>query len=105
MAKTERILITNDSDKQLLILLEPWGEDYTLLAKEEVEIVARDCREDFYFNVVYYNDFVAVYAEGGKGDEYPRVYKKGVELKCGYNREFSPDSFHHDDILEAGELE
>jgi hypothetical protein len=105
MAKTERILITNDSDKPLLISLEPWGEDYTLVSKEEVEIIAGNCGEDFYFNVVYYNDFVAVYVEGGKGDEYPRVYSKGIELSCGYNREFSPDRFYYDDILEAGELE
>jgi len=105
MAKTEKLLITNDSDKPLLISLEPWGEDYTLLAKEEVEIIARDCRDDFHYNVVYYNDFVAVYVEGGKGDEHPGVYCQGIKLQSGYNRDFSPDNFHHDDILEAGELE
>lgn len=105
MAKTEKILISNDSDKPLLISLEPWGEDYTLMAKEEVEIIARNCQEDFHYHVVYYNDFVAIYVEGGKGDEYPRVYRKGVELNGGYNREFSPDSFHRDGILDAGELE
>ncbi|HEY8562760.1 MAG TPA: hypothetical protein VIL74_20450 [Pyrinomonadaceae bacterium] len=105
MAKNAKILISNDSERPLLISLEPWGEDYTLLAKEEVEIIAADCPDDFHYNVVYYNDFIAVYVEGGSGNEYPRVYRKGVELKCGYNREFSPDNFRRDDILEAGELE
>lgn len=105
MSKVAKISISNDSDKPLLISLEPWGEDYTLLAKEEVEIIAQDCGDDFYYSVVYYDDFVAVYAEGGRRNEYLRVYIKGIELQCGYNREFSPSGFQKDDVLEAGELE
>ncbi len=89
MNKTEKLLISNNSNKPLLISLEPWGEDYTLKLKEEVEIIADDCEKDFYYHVVYENNYVAVYAEG-KGNEYPRVYSKGVELECGYNRNLSP---------------
>ncbi len=82
--KTERILITNYSDKPLLMMLEPWGEDYTLLANEEFEIIAEDCEQDFYYNIVPTENCISVYAEG---NEYPRVYKDGVEIDCGYNRE------------------
>lgn len=105
MGKTEKILIANYSDKPLLMMLEPWGEDYTLKPKEGFEIITEDCGADFYYSVSYENAWIAVYVEGGSRNEYPRVYSKGVELECGYNRELSPESFRQDDILEAGELE
>jgi hypothetical protein len=88
--KTEKIVIRNGFENPLLLSLEPWGEDYTLLKNEEVEIVAKDCHENFYYNVCFENDYIAVWAEGGNRSEYPRIYKNGEELDCGYNREFSP---------------
>lgn len=67
-------------------MLEPWGEDYTLREDETVEIIAEDCEQDFYFHVVYEKNYIAVYAEGDHY-AYPRVFSKGVELDCGYNRD------------------
>ena len=104
MAKTEKIKLINYSNKPLLLSLEPWGEDYTLREKEEVEIIAEDCGADFHFEVVYETDYIAVYP-GGSGNEYPRVFSNGVELDCGYNRELSPVDARQDAILEADELE
>jgi len=87
--QTEKIVIDNNSDKPLTISLEPWGEDYTLRAKEAVEIITEDCGQDFHFSIVYEVDYIAVYAEGND-NEYPRVYKNGEEVECGYNRNLSP---------------
>jgi hypothetical protein len=87
-SKSVKIEISNNTKKPLLLSLEPWGEDYTLLEQEEVEIIADDCGENFHYQVVFHENFVAVWADGG--NEYPKVYKNGEELDCGYNREFSP---------------
>lgn len=89
MGKTEKMVIANYSFKPLLVMLEPWGEDYTLKPKEQFEIIAEDCETDFYYSVSYENDYVAVYAEGGSGREYPRVYSHGSEVDCGHNRELT----------------
>lgn len=89
MAKTEKLQIRNRKKDPLLLSLEPWGEDYTLLKGEDIEIIAEDCDEQFYYSVDFDEYYAAVYAEGDN-KAYPEVYKNGKELDCGYNREFSP---------------
>ena len=90
MKKTEKIVITDYSDKPLILSREPWGEDYTLKPEEKFEISGEDCGDGFYYDVCCENDYIAVWADGGKADEYPGVYSAGVELQCGYNRNLSP---------------
>ena len=83
-------MISNDFVKPLLLSLEPWGEDYTLKVNETVEIIAKDCSEDFYFHIAPKTDYWAVYAEGS-GNDYPRVYSNGIEVDCGYNRDLTDE--------------
>jgi hypothetical protein len=66
MRKAEKIVISNHSGHPLLVMLEPWGEDYTLRAEEKVEIVAENRGEGFYYTDAYEIDHVAVYAQGGE---------------------------------------
>jgi hypothetical protein len=65
--------------------LEPWGEDYTLLPDETVEVVAKDAKKSFYFHVVNIVEGVQVYAEGTCGSV--SVFHNGKLLERGYNRE------------------
>ena len=43
MRKSEKLVIFNHTETPLALSLEPWGEDYTLLEREKVEVVAEDC--------------------------------------------------------------
>lgn len=83
MNKSSKILIENRFDKPYTMMLEPWGEDYTLGMGEEFEIVVENCDADFYFAVQFNPDYVAVFIEGN-GD-YPSVFSKGEQIWCSYN--------------------
>lgn len=83
---TTRIGIINDSSNQSsrVVYVEPWGEDYTLLPGEELEIIAdSNAKEMPWFNVVESYGATSVYCENTS--EYV-VLQDGRELECGHNR-------------------
>ena len=79
-----KIIVRNYSDEPRTLYLEPWGEDYVMMPKDEFEIVEQNPNENFHFQIDF-NDDILVWAEG-QNDAYPRVYLKGEELLCGHNR-------------------
>ncbi len=84
MSKT-RIVIANDSrsKRSRLVAVEPWGNDYTLLPGEELEVVAEsDTDEMPWFIVAESNGDTAVWCE--ETDVFT-VLQGGVELECGHN--------------------
>ena len=50
-----RIVIENSTNRPRIAWVEPWGEDYTLLSKERLEIIARGDSESPWFHVVEYD--------------------------------------------------
>lgn len=68
----------------LLIMLEPWGEDYWLLVGESCEVQIEGAGEDFSYSMSIEEDHVAVYIEGGFKDVC--VMQKGSVLQCGHQR-------------------
>lgn len=84
MKQRVKVIIENDSKNFKTLYLEPWGEDYGMNPSDKFEIIENEATENFYFHIVYNQD-ILVCAEG-QNDAYPRVYKDGQELICGYNR-------------------
>ena len=63
---TTKIGIWNDQNatRSRVIYVEPWGEDYTLLPDEKLEIVADSGADDIpWFDIVESNDATQVYCE------------------------------------------
>lgn len=69
MIKNEKIVTANDADKPLCLSLEPGGDDQPPRAKEVIEIIAKDCRVDFFYSISFKDGFVAVFAKGGMSEE------------------------------------
>jgi hypothetical protein len=67
-----------------VVAVEPWGNDYTLLANEELEIVAFGDKAVPWFNVVEWEGTSQVYCEE---TNYFEVRQGGVQLECGHNRQ------------------
>ena len=80
----QRIRVSNDCATFATLWLEPWGEDYGMLAKDEFDVVASDPEEGFYFHVEYGAKAVKIYAEGDASQV--SVYHNGELLECGHNR-------------------
>ena len=69
------------------VYVEPIGEDYTLLAGEEFEIIAYGNSEPPWFHVREFGDGCQVYLEGdGNGYDFD-VMQNGKRLECGHNRQ------------------
>lgn len=84
MSSSRKIRISNDSSESITLWLEPWGEDYGMLAGDELDVVASDSDGEFYFEVVYSERKVTVYAEGSA--ESVSVFQSGKMLQCGHKR-------------------
>jgi len=85
MAKfTGKIGVSNNTKRPRIVWLEPWGEDYTLLPGEQLDIVCHDDSEQSWFHVVEHEESTQVYVEGGG---YPDVIQSGQRLACGHNRQ------------------
>lgn len=86
MSKLPKVTIENDRQKPVTLWLEPWGEDYTLVHKEKIEIRPSNPDEGFHYHLVYGDKRIWVYVEEG---EYPEVLSNGTEIYCGHNRELN----------------
>src|SRR5688572_5177211 len=91
-----RMQVHNSRGKPHTVFVEPWGEDFTLLESEMLEIVARsepcgkcvppgagDGTEVPWFAVVECPEGTQVYLEATAGYD---VLQSGKVLKCGHNR-------------------
>jgi len=75
-------------DKQpLTIYVEPLGEDYTLLAGEQLEIIATGNTEPPWFHVRQWGNDCQVYLQGDCNGTDFVVTQNGKRLECGHNRQ------------------
>ncbi len=85
-----RIVIENDTDRPRTVWVEPWGEDFTLLPKEKLEIIARNDAEQPWFQVDEFGRRCKVYLETIVNDY--EVVQSGVVIQCGHQRQVAMDA-------------
>jgi hypothetical protein len=85
-----RIRVQNSTKKPRIVWVEPWAEDFTLLAGEELEIIARSTTEQPQFYVVEWPESTQVYLEGESAAH--EVLQNGIHLECGHNRKAACDA-------------
>ena len=69
----------------ITLWIEPWGEDYTLIPHETVQVVAESCSDEFYLHWHLEEGKIIIYAEGDQGATVS-VYQEGNLLECGHHR-------------------
>jgi hypothetical protein len=82
---------SNETKSPRLIAVEPWGEDYTLLPNEELEI--RVLGTETTFHMIESTEFTQVFFQHTAVHDSAKVYSvwNGDEkIKCGHNREHNP---------------
>ena len=79
-----RIDVHNATKQPRIIWVEPLGQDFTLLPSESMEITAEGGQN--FFAVIEHDDSTEVYLEGPNSTVF-QVTQKGLQLKCGHNRE------------------
>jgi hypothetical protein len=67
-----------------VVAVEPWGNDYTMLPEEELEIMAYGEAAMPWFSVVEWDGCTQVYCE--QTDDF-RVLQGSRELECGHQRQ------------------
>ena len=85
---TSKIALANNRGEPHVISVEPWGEDYTLLPGEGLEIIAFGDTTSPWFHVVEWGDSSQVYCEEAS---IFKVLQDGIELECGHNRQAASD--------------
>jgi hypothetical protein len=83
-APSASIELSNQRASPHVIAIEPWGEDFTLMPGEELEVVAFGGERIPWFHVVEWDGATQVYCEGAVDF---RVLQAGVQLECGHNRQ------------------
>ena len=82
--KNRQILsISNSRVQIMLVMLEPWGEDYWLLPGENFFVKAESKSGDFWYHVDF-EEVVSVYVDGDY--ESVLVMQNDDVLECGHNR-------------------
>jgi hypothetical protein len=79
-----KLTVENRSEQPLVLMLEPWGEDYTMQPGETFGLFPVAPDDTFYFAVQYRTTDVAVFAEGGCRSV--QVKLEGRLLDCGHQR-------------------
>jgi hypothetical protein len=83
---TGKIAVSNSTKRPHIVWVEPWGEDYTLLPGEQLEIICREDSEQPWFHVVENEESSQVYIERGQDFE---VLQESKRLYCGHNRKIA----------------
>jgi hypothetical protein len=81
-----KLSVSNHRAVPHVVAVEPWGEDFTLLSGEELEIIAFGDSNVPYFNLVEWDGSTQVYREETVNF---KVLQAGVQLECGHNRQAS----------------
>lgn len=84
MSETLKLEILNDTKEPFVLLLEPWGEDYTILPGQQFELVATGTTEESRFHTEHRADCVATWVRGPV--ERVEVFAEGGEVHGGYQR-------------------
>lgn len=86
---TVRIGISNGSDRPRIVCIEPWGEDYTLLPQETLELISWGASKP-YFILNESNEVTRVWLEGDiEGYE---VTQNASRIHCGHQRQAAIDA-------------
>lgn len=72
--------ISNSSEKDLLIILEPWPEYYTLKPKENLNIVGEGGKEGSNFEIHYHGGYITIHSWAGSVSS---VYQNGDLMQPG----------------------
>jgi hypothetical protein len=78
--------VTNEISAPVTLWIEPWGEDYTLLPHETVEVVAESCSAEFYLHWKVQDGNILVFVEGDQ-EATVCLYQEGNRLECGHHRD------------------
>lgn len=81
-----KLFISNKRDIPHVVAVEPWGEDFTLLPGETLEVVAFGVEATPWFHLVEWDGESQVYCEETLDF---KVLQCGVQLECGHNRQSS----------------
>ena len=81
---TAKIVVTNNLNRSLVVYVEPWGEDYTLLSEEYMEVIAVGTASAPWFSIVESNAGTLLHIEGDAVES--TVYQGETRLECGHNR-------------------
>ncbi|MEO7887382.1 MAG: hypothetical protein ABI893_00985 [Polaromonas sp.] len=81
---TSKIGVQNHRGVCHVVAVEPWGEDFTLLPGEALEIIAVGDAATPWFNLVEWDGSSQVYCED---TAIFKVMQGTLELKCGHNRQ------------------
>ena len=98
-----KVVIKNGTDRPRIVVVEPWGEDFTLLPGEQLDIVVWDIASQPWFNIYEHADFTAAWVEEqaiepdqARGHETHsfgyNVWQNGVLLECGHQRQAALDA-------------
>ena len=81
---TAKIEFWNSRKRPHVISVEPWGEDFTLLPEEKLEVVAWGNSENPHFTAVESEDGTQIYIDGAQ--EFA-VNQDGKRIECGHKRQ------------------
>lgn len=82
-----KIGVSNARTAPRVVAVEPWGNDYTLLPGEELEVIAFGREATPWFHVVESDEATRICCEDADTFE---VLQSGRELECGYRRQSKP---------------
>jgi len=85
MSETLRLEILNDRREAFVVLLEPWGEDYTILPGQQFELVATGTTGESRFHTEHRSHCLAVWVRGPV--ERIEVFAEGGEIHGGHQRQ------------------
>ncbi len=80
----KRRVVTNTSDRLMLVFTEPEAQDYWLRPGDSVEVRAEVASPTDDFELEDTRDGVTVWPSNGMG--YISTWASGVELACGFQR-------------------
>ena len=83
-AYSSKLGVLNSRKSPQVVAVEPWANDYTLLAGEELLVVAYGDLAAPWFYVVEWEGATQVYCQETADF---KVLQGGRELKCGHNRQ------------------
>jgi hypothetical protein len=81
---TSKLGIWNSRKGPLVVAVEPWANDYTLLPDERLEVIAFGEKVVPWFNIVERDGTTQVYCEDAVDF---KVVQGDRELECGYQRQ------------------
>ncbi len=83
MGRSTRLQVLNQTVKPRTVWVEPWGEDFTVLPGDRLEIIAHNGSEAPGFSVVEGSVSTEVFLEAASSFE---ALHNGTRVQCGFNR-------------------